>query len=268
MKKIDIDGQKLAYFEAGSGTPVLLLHCSSGNHHMWRSLIELLGPHCHLIAPDFSGYGQSVQYAATKAIDNLPDTQLIHALLEQFDRPAHVIGHSYGAALALEATREDPKLTRSLTLIEPVAFHLLKNHANKDLWLEAQRFTQGIIQYVQQGKFTAATRHYMQYWVGRLAWLQLNKKNKQAMVSSVHKVAAECQHMLRCPSTLADISSLATPTTLVRGSKTRRTIFGIHDTLMKTLPNSREIVIRGAGHLSPMTHGDMVNDIICASLMP
>ena len=42
-------------------------------------------------------------------------------------RPAHIVGHSYGGAVALQFASRHPRHLKSLTLIEPASFHLLRD---------------------------------------------------------------------------------------------------------------------------------------------
>ena len=53
------------------------------------------------------------------------DCAVLLALTEHAGEAVHIVGHSYGGTVALEAARSLGRRTRSLTLIEPVAFHLL-----------------------------------------------------------------------------------------------------------------------------------------------
>ena len=57
----DVGGIKIFYREAGSPSAptLLLLHGFPSSSHMFRDLIPLLAERYHLVAPDFSGFGQS-----------------------------------------------------------------------------------------------------------------------------------------------------------------------------------------------------------------
>ena len=57
----DVDDIGIFYREAGSPTApaILLLHGFPSSSHMFRNLIPLLAPHCHVIAPDLPGFGFS-----------------------------------------------------------------------------------------------------------------------------------------------------------------------------------------------------------------
>ncbi|GAA6180031.1 alpha/beta hydrolase [Shimia sp. NS0008-38b] len=61
MKSMEIDGQTIAYREAGdpSNPTVLLLHGFPTSSHMFRELIPVLAEDYHVIAPDYLGFGAS-----------------------------------------------------------------------------------------------------------------------------------------------------------------------------------------------------------------
>lgn len=60
-RKVDVDGQAMAYREAGpaDGRVLLLLHGFPTSSHMFRDLIPMLADQYRVIAPDLPGFGQS-----------------------------------------------------------------------------------------------------------------------------------------------------------------------------------------------------------------
>jgi pimeloyl-ACP methyl ester carboxylesterase len=61
FRKVDVDGLKIFYREAGpkDGPVLLLLHGFPSAGHMFRDLIPLLADRVRLVAPDLPGFGQS-----------------------------------------------------------------------------------------------------------------------------------------------------------------------------------------------------------------
>jgi pimeloyl-ACP methyl ester carboxylesterase len=51
-----------------------------------------------------------------------------NAIVSLLDEPAHLVGHSYGGLIALLAAAQRPDAVRSLTLVEPAAFSLVRGH--------------------------------------------------------------------------------------------------------------------------------------------
>ncbi len=105
----------------GSGPPALLVHGSMSFGALAFSEQAPLAAEFELHVVDRRGFGRSpdgggrVEFAA--------DAADLAALL---DRPAHVLGHSYGAIACMLAAVERPEAVRSLALVEPPAFGLVR----------------------------------------------------------------------------------------------------------------------------------------------
>ena len=111
------------YLTAGDGKPVLLLHGSGPGvtaYANWRLTIPALSQHLRVIAPDLVGFGfterpESVSYDM--------DTWVGQAigLLDALDiERAHLVGNSFGGALALALASRHPDRVERLVLLGSV----------------------------------------------------------------------------------------------------------------------------------------------------
>ena len=96
---------------------MIIAHCSSASHKEWLQLIEELAPDWRVLAPDFIGYGQSGAWPEGKVFTGQADLGVLLELANKTEKPIHLAGHSYGAALALEAARGLGSKVQSLTLV-------------------------------------------------------------------------------------------------------------------------------------------------------
>jgi pimeloyl-ACP methyl ester carboxylesterase len=74
------------------------------------------------------------------------------------------------------------------------------------------------------------------------------------------------QVLLNDAARTSDFERIAVPTLLVHGSGAALLTQRICHRLAHTLPGASTRTIRGAGHMSPLTHRDEVNDLIVAHL--
>lgn len=102
----------------GEGPPVVLVHGSVvGAERTWREQLPLAA-RWKLIVPNRPGFGAS---PPLERGDFEAEAPLIAELLGD---GAHLVGHSYGAVIALCAAARRPQAVRSLTVSEPGALRL------------------------------------------------------------------------------------------------------------------------------------------------
>jgi pimeloyl-ACP methyl ester carboxylesterase len=254
------------YREAGAGEPILLLHCSSGSSGAWLPVLEHLSRDYRALAPDLLGYGRSAPWSRDAVL--LPGAELgvIRALLDVVRRPAHLVGHSYGGTVALDAARRFPERVASLTLIEPVAFHLLRRADEPDGWREVRTLAEHYLALLDVRQDAAAAEAFVDYWTGPKAWQQMSEAVRDNAVRSAAKVAAEWRLMLATADDLETIAGISAPTLLVCGGRTRRPARRVVEVLRQALPHARHCDIADAGHMSPLTHPAAVADAIRSHL--
>lgn len=118
-KFIEVEGVKLHYLEEGSGDPLVLIH-GNGTMAADYQISTVFGRAAKMyrvIAFDRPGYGYSDRPKGT-TWDAKAQARLLHKALIQLgvDRPI-VVGHSWGALVALGLALDKPDYVRSLVLL-------------------------------------------------------------------------------------------------------------------------------------------------------
>ena len=250
------------YREAGAGEPIVFLHCSSGSSGAWAPVMNQLGRDYLVLAPDLLGYGRSAPWRRDVPLAADGELGVLEALLDVAGRPIHLVGHSYGGTVALGAARRFPRWVASLTLIEPVAFHLLRRADEPDGWREIAALAERHLALVGEGRDAAAAEAFVTYWTGPKAWQQMPDTARDSAVRSAVKVAAEWRLMFASEDDLDAIAGIKAPTLLICGGRTRTPARRVVDILRQALPHTRHHEIAGAGHMSPLTHPACIVDAI------
>ena len=242
------------YRDAGAGEPIVLLHCSSGSSGAWAPVMNHLGQDYRILAPDLLGYGRTAPWPRDAPLG--PDAELgvVEALLDVAGRPAHLVGHSYGGTVALRAARRFPRQVASLTLIEPVAFHLLRRADEADGWGEIAALAERHLALVREGRDAAAAEAFVTYWSGPKAWQLMPDAARDSAIRSAAKVGAEWRLMFAAEDDLDAVAGIEAPTLLVCGGRTRMPARRVVEILCQALPHARHHEIADAGHMSPLTH--------------
>ena len=233
--------------------PVLALHCTIAHSGAWRGLAGFMGEDVTLITPDMLSHGRSPDW------DKQGDFQdrSVAAVQHLLDQPMDIIGHSFGATIALRLAVEHPELVRSLTRIEPVYFAVALQDDPQlvaDHDADAGPFAAALI----AGDDALAARLFNRMWSnGTPRWPDLPEATRAAMTRSIHVVPA-CRASLYddLPGMLAPgvLDRVTAPVLLLRGSLTHPVIGAVNDGLARRLPDAQSVVIDGAGHMLPISH--------------
>ena len=109
----------------GNGENVICLHSSMSSSQQWQDLMQSLQHRYRVIAPDLHGYGCGPDWATGSAPTLEREVELLADLFAELDGPMHLVGHSYGGAVAIKAAQIYGKRISSLSLYEPVIFSAL-----------------------------------------------------------------------------------------------------------------------------------------------
>ena len=109
------DGTPIAFWRQGQGPPLLLVHGGACDHLAWYFVVPSLAQAFTVYTYDRRGHGESgnvLPYAVEREVED------VEAMLVAIGEPAHLLGHSAGGILALEAAERVDNLL-SLILYEP-----------------------------------------------------------------------------------------------------------------------------------------------------
>ena len=259
----------------GSGTPVLLLHCTGSTGGQWAALAKRLAPRFRVVTPDIAGWGKSTDRAGTpQTLEH--EAALLADLMASFDTPYHIVGHSMGGAVALRLALMQRARVKSLTLIEPVLFHLLRDgdEADRALFVEPAALAQrmraageaGQTDSARAASSEAAMRDFVDFWNRPGAFDALDPAWRDSVRMRAATVAANFDALEHATFPLHAVRAVSAPTLMMAGSATRPCTQRIAAMLFDALPLAALATIHGAGHMLPFTHAEPVNDRIVAHI--
>ena len=118
MPKIRANGIELHYWQSGQGPDVVLVHGLGGNLAGWHlTMVPELQRHHRVTTYDLRGHGRSEAPARGYTTRDMAED--LAGLLDALDIPrASVVGHSWGADIALHFALLHPARVSDLVLIE------------------------------------------------------------------------------------------------------------------------------------------------------
>jgi pimeloyl-ACP methyl ester carboxylesterase len=260
-----IHQQRLEPFvrEAGVGPDVVCLHANASSSGQWRALMDRLAPKFHVLAPDSYDAGKSPSWHSNRIICLQDEVTLIEPVLARVHSPLALIGHSYGAAVALIAALANPSRVRALVLYEPTLFSLIDARGASPNDADGIRDVVAVSgAAVDRGNPENAAEIFIDYWMGEGTWSQMSDHRKAAIATSVINVRQWGHALFSEPTALTAISSLAMPVLYMTGGRSTQSALGVARLLIPTLPNVEVVNFKQLGHMGPVTHPEVVNEVI------
>ncbi|MBS0124765.1 alpha/beta fold hydrolase [Thetidibacter halocola] len=249
--------------EMGQGADrALLLHCGQGVSGMWKGVARLLADRLTMVAPDLPGHGRSAPFAPGRDVHD----QACDAIRPLLRDGIHVVGHSFGATVALRLALEAPERIATLTVVEPVLFAAARGSAS---FATHQAAEEAFYAPTRSGDLATAAREMNRIWGGGVKWDSLRSEAQALLARQMPFVAAtepalwhDCHGLMAA----GRLEQLACPVALIRGSETVPVIADIHRGLMARLPCATDHVVAGAGHMLTVTHPEDVARVVAAQL--
>jgi pimeloyl-ACP methyl ester carboxylesterase len=245
--------------EAGKGDTVVLLHAGGTSSAHWRKVVPHLQDGFHLVAPDLIGFGETESWVGGRELTHDDQAELVARVIGRAAAgPVHVVGHSYGGAVAVRLALRHPMLVKSLVLIEPVLTPLLRQAGKTRLFEAERRLAGAFIADAEAARSVSAWRRFIDHYNGDGTWDALSCNARYRFLSMTRETADAYRSNLNNPTTLQDLQAVVVPTLLMCGARTTETYRRICRIVGDHLPACTSRELDGAGHMSPLTHPEQV----------
>jgi pimeloyl-ACP methyl ester carboxylesterase len=256
MRRQLADGFTMEYEEAGTGTPVVLLHAFPLSSAMWRPQREALADDMRLILPNLRGFGATDGFTATPSLERMADD--VAALLDALGIGRAVVGGlSMGGYVALAFARKHAARLRGLILADTRA------EADSD---EAKATRDKTIAFTT----THGAADVFEQLLPR-ALSETTRREKPEVVAELRAIAAAqtsagvidaLKAMRDRPDSTSLLPTLTVPTLVIVGSDDILTPPAAAQAMVARLPQATLVTIPGAGHLSNMETPAAFNEAV------
>jgi pimeloyl-ACP methyl ester carboxylesterase len=235
----------------GSGPDVVFVHGALGDRRQWDPIAAAL--------PEFRTHSLSRRHhwpgpmpaAGERYTYDLHRDDVV-ALLNQLPGPVHLVGHSYGAGVALLAALHAPERLATLTLIEP-AFGSLLPEAGAGLAeekvLRAAALTQ-VRALVQAERHLEAAEHFIDWAQGGAGGFA---KLPESVRRGLHENAPTLGPTIAGSQpdvSPASLRGIKVPTLVVNGDQTRGYYRLIGEVTAASIPRALFAKLPGCGHMT------------------
>ncbi|QBX99688.1 alpha/beta hydrolase [Rhodophyticola sp. CCM32] len=241
--------------------PALLLHCSLASSGAWDGVARALADHLSATAPDLIGHGRGPDWDGQQ---DFHDQNTEYAARFLPEGRCHLIGHSFGATIALRLAEEHPQGIASLTLIEPVLFAAARGRPGHAAHEQALA---GLDPAFRADDRAAAARVFLSVWGEGPEFDDLSDPQQRNILDRIHLIAASNGALHDDTARiLPRLGQVTAPTLLLAGGDCAPVIPDILDHLEAGLPDATRASVSGAGHMLPITHPAQVAAEIAAHI--
>lgn len=253
-------GVTLSYDCYGSGPPLVLVHGAFSDHDTnWEFIRPKIEAHFTVYAVARRGRGQTDATTGHSVIDEAAD---VESLLRAIDEPAFLLGHSYGAHVALVAAHDQQPLIRKLVLYEPARSSLLGARSLAMLETLARRRDWDGLAYRFFGEVLSVPAAELDAVRASELWAPILSDAEATM----HDFRALARYDFRAER----FRNLCVPVLLQIGSESPRDLY-VTDALAGVLPDAAIGVLSGQAHEGMTTAPDQYADAVieaCLALPP
>ncbi len=254
--------------KAGKGPAVICLHSSASSSGQWRGLMDLLSDRFEVVAPDLYGAGRTAAWSQARPMALDDEAALLAPLFEAAGDGVHLVGHSFGGAVALRAAYAHRRRLASVVLYEPVLFSVLMAHApDSAAATEISAVRDDTTRLVEERRLLESAQRFVDYWLGEHSWTALPEERKAALATAMPSVIEEWHAAFHEPLPLRTLASIDVPTLILTGSRSTAAARAVASLLSSALPRAEIREVEGVGHMAPVTHPDTINPLIEAFLV-
>jgi pimeloyl-ACP methyl ester carboxylesterase len=246
--------------ETGTGPGVVCIHSNASSSGQWRGLMDLLSANHRVLAPDSYGSGKSPDWHSDRKIALKDEVNLIEPVLALAGTPFALVGHSYGAAVALIAALANPGRIRALAMYEPTLFGLVDAQSPPPNGVDGIRnaaFAAGAA--LDAGDRDAAAGHFIDFWMGAGSWNATPSQRKPAIADSVANVRRWAHALFTEPTPAHAFAALDIPILYMLGGSSPESPHAVARVLLPVLRGARVVEFPGLGHMAPVTHPEVIN---------
>ena len=268
LQSARVRGVPFRYVDHGQGNPVVFVHGIVSDHRVWNAHVRVISARARCIAYDQRYFGvddwpkAGPQYSVVTHADDLAGF-----VEEVVQCPAHIVGWSYGGAVALAMAAAKPELVKSLCLYEPAGLFAVITAPEQIAAIANEGIGMApVAEAAAKGELVAAVKQAAEWTEGMPgSFNSLPPEVQQSVLENAHTLKWHFSAP-RSKVTCADLHAVSVPVTLIWGADTRPFFAIFANAIGQCLVNVEAIVLPGARHFAPVQHPDLFARLVLAHL--
>lgn len=247
------------YREEGAGPTIVFVPGSWATQSAWRDVLAALNGRFRTVTTSLPGYGgtRECRTPADSSMDR--QAEIVEAVIRRAGGPVHLVGHSYGALACLDVALCGLLPLMSLTLIEPVAFSLLRQGNELTLYQQFVTMREEYFWSFENGDKEAA-RRVVDYLSGQGSFDALPVPIREYIVQATPTHVLDMRAGFDPP--LSAFDNILLPSLVIRGERSARSLQRSADILSGALANASLQTIAEASHFMTSTQAAELAELV------
>jgi esterase len=248
IKSIEVNGYDMAYREAGSGAPLVMVHGAMSDYRSWTIQVPEFAQKYHVFAVSLRHHypekwnGSGGDYSVMQHADD------VAAFIRKLNiGKVHLLGHSRGGSVVLQVASKNPKLIQTLILADASGLEglLPDTPENQKLAAEANDLLKTLAKNLGTGDTDMAARVFVDALNGAGTWEKRTPEQKQPLLDNIATgTVAEQRPQMACDA----VGRFDFPVFLMNGEQSPKRYPAVFTAMRHCTQAPEPLVIPNAAH--------------------
>lgn len=256
---------RIEYEESGAGPTLVLVPGSCSTGAAWKPVIKALGEDLRFVTTSLLGYGATAERRTERDPSVLHEAEMLETVIREAGGKVHLVGHSFGGAVALIVAMRKRVEIASITVLEAPIPSLLGACGEEAHYRAFRDMTDAYFS-AWRGGDREAIRSMIEFYGGEGTWAAWPERVRAYAVATTPVNMLDWASAYDYPLSPEMLAAIDVPTSVAVGAASHPAICRANGLAAISIRNATFKAIGGAAHFMISTHPAQVADLIFASV--
>jgi pimeloyl-ACP methyl ester carboxylesterase len=262
---IDDARGRIEYEEQGSGPALVMVPGSCSTGAAWRPVMKALGDNFRFVTTSLLGYGATAERRTASDASVLREAEVLEAVIAKAGGEVHLVGHSFGGAVALIVAMRKRLPIASLTVLEAPLPSLL-GHCGEDEHYRAFRDMTDAYFAAWRGGDQEAIRTMIDFYGGEGTYASWPERVRAYAVETTPVNMRDWACAYDEPLSPKMLAAIDVPVSVAVGAQSHPAICRANGLVAMSVKGATFKTIGGAAHFMISTHPGQVAELTLANI--
>ena len=257
---------RIEYEEQGSGPTLVLVPGSCSTGAAWRPVMKALDGRFRFVTTSLLGYGATAERRTENDPSVLREAEMLEAVIEKAHGEVHLVGHSFGGAVALVVAMRKHVPIASLTMLEAPIPSLLRQCGEDAHYRSFRDMTDGYFA-AWRGGDREAIRSMIDFYGGDGTWAHWPDRVRAYAVETTPVNMLDWACAYDHPLSPEMLAAIDVPVSVAVGAQSHPAICRANGLAAMSIGGATFKTIGGAAHFMISAHPTQVAELIADTVL-